>query len=384
MKSRVPESSVVVLSKVYSPSQKKSFNEPCNSDCPRMSLVRAYFPDENESEQIEMTMRLLNTAGARKIVVTKGLEGVLDEVRGTDDDKLFHKLREHLADEKREELILQRLGGERAGVDTKTPSPLKALEPPVAGSLLVYQVSASAFQGYYPRALTPEQQQSKRYKKTISTSRTFGAERTQLEALQMVVKFLWDAHRKAGHDCKARPTEAQVASALERSLLILSGEEVDDGTELVEPAQEKDASAAVPAAQAAAAAASPEQVMGSSQETAADDGATASSPASSSSSSSSSSTATSKKSPRGNGKAAAAKKASAQKGKAKAKAKTKAKPKAETKSKASAKHQPPAEDAQKRKRRQAATVEEPPKASRKGKLIYDQATGYGSCGITRR
>ena len=351
--------------------------------------MRAYFPEANEADQIEMTMRLLNTSGARKIIATKGLDDVLEEVRGTDDDKLFCKLRENLADEKREELILQRLGGERAGVETRTPAPLKSLQPPVAGSLLVYQVSASAFQGYYPRALTPEQQQSKRYKKTISTSRNFGVERTQLEALQMVVKFLWDAHRKAGRDCRARPTEDQVAHALERSLLILSGEEVDDVVN--EQSREEEASAAAPAAapavpEPAAAAASPEQLMGSSQETAADDGASAASAVSNSSSSSSSSLSSShrkKKSraaaspkPKASGKSAKAKAT----GKAKAKAKGTAKAKPATKPKGKAK----AGQAAEKKRGRAEAPEEPPQSSRKGTLIYDQVTGYGSSGIMRR
>ena len=224
-------------------------------------------------------MRLLNTAARRKVVETAALQEVLTELRGSDDAKMFEGLKEQLNNEKREELVLKRLGGLRAGIEVRAPTPLKHLRPPIQGARLVYQLS-----GYYPSALTPEQQQNPRIKKSFSTSRSFGPDRTQEQALLMVVSFLWAKHKQAGGDMSARPTEEQALSSLDRARKILCGEEKDESDDEGED---------MPAgAKAAPAEAEPEEVVASqgSQVTHTDDDELTAGGASSSSRSSSSST----------------------------------------------------------------------------------------------
>ena len=193
-----------------------------------MSLLKSFFPELDEAAQAQLLTRLLDTMARRRVVETKGLQEVLLELKGSEDGKMFDGLREQLEDEKREQLVMRRLGGTRAGVEMKTPGPIKALRPPVQGALVVFQISASAFQGYYPRTLTEEQRNNPRVKKTWSCSRTFGVDRSQEQALKMTVRFIWQKHKEVGGDMSNKPTEQQIIHALERSRKILAGEEADD------------------------------------------------------------------------------------------------------------------------------------------------------------
>ena len=112
----------------------------------------------------------------------------------------FEGLAEKLADQKREELIRNRLCAPRAAAEFHTPVVLKKLRPKpgVGACVLTFQVPTNSFQGYYPRVLTPEQEKSKRVKKHFSISRTFGERWSQTQALSQVVGFLWGCHKKAG------------------------------------------------------------------------------------------------------------------------------------------------------------------------------------------
>ena len=117
----------------------------------------------------------------------------------------------------REELVMKRLGGVRAGVETKTPTCWKRLRPPARGALLTYQVSVYDFQGYYPKTLTPEQKAKERAKKVWSTSHSFGADRTQEQALRTVVQYLRQKHKDAGGDMPGQLTVDQLTQALARA-----------------------------------------------------------------------------------------------------------------------------------------------------------------------
>ena len=204
-----------------------------------MSLVNHFFPDKDEAKRICMVHRLMETAKVKRVVKTNGLAEVLQEMRGTEDGKLYSDLHDELINQEREEIIMQRLGAaaHRRKIEQGTPSPLKKLQPPKRGAILHLQLATSSFQGYYPRDLTPAQQRDKRTKKVFSTSRTFGPERTQETALLLVVKFLWKKHEEAGHNCDEKPSNAQVTAALERSLKILAGEEEDEGEQEGEAGQ---------------------------------------------------------------------------------------------------------------------------------------------------
>ena len=200
-----------------------------------MSLIKCFYPDVGEAVQIEYLTRLLNTTAKRRVVETTGLQEVLAEMQGTDDAKDFKGLRELLEDEKREELVIQRLGGVRAGVEMKTPSPIKRLRPPTQGSLVVLQISQSAFQAYYPRQLTAEQKNNPRVKKSWSIWRSFGVDRTQAEALRAVLQFVWKKHKDAGGDMSGKPTDEQIEAALQRTRRILAGEEPDESDDEKKP-----------------------------------------------------------------------------------------------------------------------------------------------------
>ena len=161
-----------------------------------MALIKHFFAELGESDQVCKLQRLLETSKSRKIVKTKNLMEALREMEGTDDCAEFKSLSETLHDQQREDLIKTRLFASKSKAEFATPSPIKELKPDFPEVVLTYQIPANTFAGYYPKGLTEEQLKNKRLKRAWTRSRTFGEKWTQLEALQQVVTFLWDCHAK--------------------------------------------------------------------------------------------------------------------------------------------------------------------------------------------
>lgn len=169
----------------------------------RMALIRHHFPELRENDHEEMLSRLLATAKTKTIIQRPVMQEALEQMKHEDPSDFlrdFEGLAEKLADQKREELIRNRLCAPRAAAEFHTPVVLKKLRPKpgVGACVLTFQVPTNSFQGYYPRVLTPEQEKSKRVKKHFSISRTFGERWSQTQALSQVVGFLWGCHKKAG------------------------------------------------------------------------------------------------------------------------------------------------------------------------------------------
>ncbi|CAL1163263.1 unnamed protein product, partial [Cladocopium goreaui] len=205
-----------------------------------MALIRHHFPELRENDHEEMLSRLLATAKTKTIIQRPVMQEALEQMKHEDPSDFlrdFEGLAEKLADQKREELIRNRLCAPRAAAEFHTPVVLKKLRPKpgVGACVLTFQVPTNSFQGYYPRVLTPEQEKSKRVKKHFSISRTFGERWSQTQALSQVVGFLWGCHKKAGgepaSDMTDKPTSQMIGDALEKACKVLAGEAEDDPQE---------------------------------------------------------------------------------------------------------------------------------------------------------
>ncbi|CAE7356003.1 HMCN1 [Symbiodinium sp. CCMP2592] len=164
-----------------------------------MALMKAWFSAETEQQQWERCSRLLQTSHSRKIVQVAGIrEAVAELVKAgeADEQQMFKALAASIENEETEELIKARVNQPRATAESSTPECLKKLRPSVENCVLVYQIRAQSFQSYYPKPLSEEQKANPKVKKHFSTSRTFGTKWTKLQALRLVVQFLWTHHRK--------------------------------------------------------------------------------------------------------------------------------------------------------------------------------------------
>ncbi|CAE7356009.1 HMCN1 [Symbiodinium sp. CCMP2592] len=195
-----------------------------------MALMKAWFSAETEQQQWERCSRLLQTSHSRKIVQVAGIrEAVAELVKAgeADEQQMFKALAASIENEETEELIKARVNQPRATAESSTPECLKKLRPSVENCVLVYQIRAQSFQSYYPKPLSEEQKANPKVKKHFSTSRTFGTKWTKLQALRLVVQFLWTHHRKLKRDCSSQPSDDDIAGALKEAEEILSGQKAE-------------------------------------------------------------------------------------------------------------------------------------------------------------
>lgn len=166
----------------------------------RMSLVRVWFSGEPAEQQWERARRFLETS-SRNLVKVNGMREAIEELEKVektagDDARMLKVSAEALDSEETEQLIKARVNQPRASAWTATPDCLKSLRPDI-NCMLVYQFRTSSFQAYYPRPLTEEALRNPKIKKFYSTSRSFGGGKwTKVQALTMVVRFLWQHHKK--------------------------------------------------------------------------------------------------------------------------------------------------------------------------------------------
>ena len=102
--------------------------------------------------------------------------------------------------------MIQRLPMSKEKAEFWTPKQIKMLKPECEpSSILCWQKSRNRFQGYYPKpkgALVTKRARKKSSQETQywTCSRVYGMLRTrtrsQLDALNMVVQFLWKTHQK--------------------------------------------------------------------------------------------------------------------------------------------------------------------------------------------
>ena len=176
-----------------------------------MSLIQDLFSDTTEEQQEAMLNRLLSTSTRKSsLLKTEILHDVLTLLDGDDDAKLFSDLKAKVDDAWRSDLVISRVGKERNAAEASTPVVVKDLKPPGPKICLCWQVSASAFEGYYPRpeadiakAQANKKRPGDRVKTHFTTSKKYEGARSsnvsQLDALEHVVKFLWAQHKKQGH-----------------------------------------------------------------------------------------------------------------------------------------------------------------------------------------
>ncbi len=170
--------------------------------------MKSYFPDLDEAAQSQMVTDFLN----RSLVKAKNPSCLLSalqilEVEG-DDGATFAKMKDDLEDVLREDLIIGRTGRSREAAAHFTPKSIKNLKPEIDGehskinTVLVWQASSKAFEGYYPKpsATTPVTSAKGNRKDIHSTSRTYGGKWTQFQALSKVIDSMWLWHKKYGKD----------------------------------------------------------------------------------------------------------------------------------------------------------------------------------------
>ena len=144
-----------------------------------------------------------------------------------DDRQMFANLRDRLEDVEIEKNVVERFGAAgRASKQFATPQCLKDLRPDTSlsgnssnfSAVLVWQISAQAFQGYYPNDLGIEDEElaGKRKQKFVSCSRKYVGETIdeKFKALQQVVAFLWREHIKQGGTDVNKPSKDVIHDAL--------------------------------------------------------------------------------------------------------------------------------------------------------------------------
>ena len=139
--------------------------------------------------------------------------------RGPDAEK-FVDLEQKVQSAQIQEFLVRRYGASREKASTFTPQAIKNLRPDRPGIWLVWQISASAFEAYFPKDAFKIQEEDEQaqdakpdaprtrkraktaaasnLKKHVTRSRKYGVVRTQQAALWQCVCFLWKMHQKAG------------------------------------------------------------------------------------------------------------------------------------------------------------------------------------------
>lgn len=137
------------------------------------------------------------------------MHDVLSKLSNEDDHKEFEDLKLRADEKLREDFVYSRVGASRTKAAFWTPRAIKRLKP--EGSVLVWQFAMKSYQGYYTipeelrqKAAVEKAQAKPKQKRRIQThwsrSRTYGEKRSQLDALLWIVKWLWQTHKKQGHD----------------------------------------------------------------------------------------------------------------------------------------------------------------------------------------
>ena len=171
-----------------------------------------YFPEESDESIASMVERLLESK-TTQIYRPGILAEVINHLNTAPDAQRFPDLSEKVKAAEIQEFVQKRFGASREKASSWTPQCIKDLRPDGPGIYLVWQISASAFEAYYPKALfptkTPEGEEEgpkirkraktpSNIKKHVTCSRQYGAIRTQISALTQCVNFLWKMHSKAG------------------------------------------------------------------------------------------------------------------------------------------------------------------------------------------
>ena len=175
-------------------------------------MIEKLFPSLPESEWDSMLQRLLSTRkvkGGTGPCKTKVMHQVVKVLAGDEEENIFQDLKDEVETKWRHDFVIERMGHSKEAASALTPSPIKALRPPVAGCVLVWQVARFAFEAYWPLSAPPPEEKkvkkskaAKRRKTHTSTSASYKAKRTQLQALVHCVKFLWKHHVKAGGETR--------------------------------------------------------------------------------------------------------------------------------------------------------------------------------------
>ena len=188
----------------------------------RMALINTVFAERSEAQRRELLNRLL-VSNESKLYRPAMLGDVMMHLEKAPDARHFEDLSSKVRAAEVQEFILRRFGASREKAAFFTPAAIKALRPPGEGVYLVWQMSAEAFEAYYPKALmqtqstdqNPTEEQEAppnkrrraktpapkaRVKQHVTCSRQYGAVRTTFAALWQCVNFLWTMQEKAGRD----------------------------------------------------------------------------------------------------------------------------------------------------------------------------------------
>ena len=194
----------------------------------RMRLIRECCPALTDDDKILALQRLLATTSAHAEVKQETALKALRLLDNEDDGQMFSNLRDKLEDVEIEKTVIERFGPEaRASKHFVTPQCLKDLRPDTAlsgnssnySAVLVWQISAQSFQGYYPNDLDEEDMDTasnKRRQRFMSCSRKYVADTLEekFKALNAVVNFLWREHAKQGGSNHGKPSKDDLESAL--------------------------------------------------------------------------------------------------------------------------------------------------------------------------
>ncbi len=190
-----------------------------------MHLIRECCPALTDDEKIMALQRLMSTTNARAEIASDTALKALRLLDHEDDRQMFSNLRDRLEDVEIEKHVVERFGAGRASKQFATPQCLKDLRPDTSlssnssnySAVLVWQISAQAFQGYYPNELGEDEEfAGKRRQKFMSCSRKYVGETVEekFKALQQVVAFLWREHLKQGGSDTSKPSKDAIFDAL--------------------------------------------------------------------------------------------------------------------------------------------------------------------------
>lgn len=177
-------------------------------------MIGHYFPDMADDKKEEILLRWVPPANKDTAPLKPSpggfyapyLADVLGKLDQEEDRRDFENLKDMVDDYKRQEFVLSRVGMSRNRANHWTPGPIKDLKPP--GSTLVWQWTASAFQGYYPipqklidEKIKKAKKQGKGKVKTMwSRHRGYAQKRNKVKALQDITKWLWKTHKECDGD----------------------------------------------------------------------------------------------------------------------------------------------------------------------------------------
>lgn len=173
-------------------------------------MLDTLFSDKTENERCDMLARLLSTSKKkRNTIKTETLHSVVNLLQGDEEARQFQDLTEEVQDKWRQEFVIARCGFSREKAAAITPATIKALKPPLPNCYLVWQISRSMFQSYWPKTGLGGEKPAKkpktgrRLKTHDSTSTTYGQKWSQAQALTRQVNWLWKKHEKAGGESRS-------------------------------------------------------------------------------------------------------------------------------------------------------------------------------------